>query len=142
MERLATASTGAKTIADLIDVAGEKFDRTLGLGGPLLHYNRKFGDAIENNSKIAHFIAKRESGLSNTEAAKSVRKYLFDYGDLTDFERKTMRTILPFYTWMRKNMPLQVQAMFEDPGRYAKIPKFFLNLESVSSDWHEIHTPD
>ena len=70
-------------------------------------------------------------------------KYLFDYGDgLTDFENKWGRALIPFYSWMRFNMPLQFQSMVTDPGRYSKIPKFLGAVEDVTSEWHDIPEND
>jgi hypothetical protein len=58
------------------------------------------------------------------EAAYHTKKYLFDYFDLTPFERQWMRRIIPFYTWMRKNLPLQFEEVIKQPGKYAAIGKY------------------
>tara|TARA_R110000744_G_scaffold271950_3_gene384997 strand:- start:4196 stop:10831 length:6636 start_codon:yes stop_codon:yes gene_type:complete len=133
---------------------GEIASRTLGRGSRLLRGNRRIGGAMENNSKIAHFLDKTEKmgavakgeGASTQDvlsnAAQSTRKYLFDYDELTPFERDFMRQVIPFYTWMRKNIPLQMQAIMEDPGRYAKVPKFINNVENMTRDWRDAQEPD
>lgn len=54
------------------------------------------GKVIEENAKLAHFIAKRNAGLSADDAAASVKKYLFDYDDVTDTE-KWIKRVIPFY---------------------------------------------
>jgi hypothetical protein len=46
-----------------------------------------------------------------------VSKYHFDYTDLSGFERNVAKRIIPFYTWTRKNVPLQLEAIFTDPGK-------------------------
>lgn len=55
------------------------------------------GNFIEDNAKLAHFVDKIQKGNSIEEAALSVKKYLFDYGSLTDFEKNTLRRVIPFY---------------------------------------------
>jgi len=50
-------------------------------------------------------------------ATGTVRQHLFDYGDLTSFERDVMRLAMPFYTFSSKNIPLQVSKMMTEPGR-------------------------
>jgi hypothetical protein len=50
-------------------------------------------------------------------AATMVRATQFDYGDLSPFERDVVRMIVPFYTWTRNNVPLQVRALFLDPRK-------------------------
>lgn len=73
------------------------------------------GNYIENHTRLAHYIAKKDAGLTDLEAADSVIKYLFDYTDLTDFEKAIPRRGMLFYTFMRKNLPLMVEKTFTDP---------------------------
>ena len=84
---------------------------------------RAWGKYIEENARIAHFLAKRKE-LGSYGAMKSMNKYLFDYSRLTSFEKQKMRPLFLFYTWMRKNIPLQVNSLFANPrigATYAKI---------------------
>lgn len=154
---MAEAILGTATTAD-----ESLFSRAYGLLGDnfLTRANRNFGQQMENNSRIAHFITMMMTdtgkikgngilnkkatgvGMNADEAAESVRRYLFDYGELTPFERDYMKTVIPFYTWMRKNIPLQFQQMFENPERYSKVPKLQHAIESVSGDWENTPTPD
>lgn len=78
--------------------------------------------AIENNAKLAHFLAKLDDGASLQEAGDSVRKVLFDYGDLTEFEKYVRNAPfgLPFLTWTRKNIPLQAEALVKTPSKVAR----------------------
>jgi len=79
---------------------------------------RAFGMAIEDNSRIAVFLDQIAKGKSFKDASRSVRKYLFDYTELTDFEKKVMRRLWPFYTWSRKNIPLQIESLITQPRKY------------------------
>jgi ferritin-like metal-binding protein YciE len=76
--------------------------------------------AIEDNARLAHFIEKTASGLDPQTAARSVKKVLFDYGDLSQFEKKVLRDkVFFFYTFARKNLPLQVETLITQPGKQA-----------------------
>lgn len=77
----------------------------------------KVGRHIENNARLAHFIDKVAKGWGFDEAALSVKKYLFDYTELTPFEINVMRRLMPFYTWSRKNIPLQIEHILKKPGK-------------------------
>ena len=78
---------------------------------------RAVGGAIEHNARVAHFIAKLDAPGGTVEsAARSVRKYLFDYTDLTGVER-SLRNASRFYTFMRKNTAVQLYALAHNPGR-------------------------
>lgn len=70
---------------------------------------------IENVVRVAHYLDKRAKGLSHVEAVASVKKYLFDYRDLTSFEKNVMRRAFLFYTWTRKNIPLMMGSLVEHP---------------------------
>lgn len=76
------------------------------------------GTFLEDNARIAHYLDKIGKGMSPDEAVKSVNKFLFDYSDLSKFEAEIMKRIFPFYTWSRKNIPLQVEQIFKQPSKY------------------------
>ena len=84
---------------------------------------RAVGMAFENNARLALFAKRLRLGDDAETAAWSVKKYLFDYSELTDFEKTVMRRAFPFYTWTRKNAPLQFEQLFMQPQKYAKYPK-------------------
>lgn len=82
---------------------------------PYGEYNKAifgFNQGIEQWSQIAHFIRIMKETGDPLEAAMSVKKYLFDYAHgLTPFEQNVLKPIIPFYTWTRMNVPLQVSAL-------------------------------
>ena len=115
----------------------------VGQNNPLLKANRIAGHAIENNARLAHFVKKINGGMMPSEAAASVRKYLFDYSALTPTEQKWMKNVIPFYSWMRFNTPLMFQAILENPGKFAAMTgKPIQAIESISKDWKDLPTPD
>jgi len=92
-------------------------------------WGRAIGETIEDHAKLAHFIDMRKKGMSAEAAADSVRKYLFDYSDISDFERQAMKTLMPFYTWSRKNIPLQVEKLITQPEKIARLGKIKAEIE-------------
>lgn len=81
--------------------------------------NRALGTGFEDNARMAHYLSKRREGYSAAEAAKSVEKFLFDYSDLTFVEQSVLKRVLPFYTWARKNIPLQLEQFVKNPGKFS-----------------------
>ena len=87
---------------------------------------KKVGNVVEGQVRLTNFIANVEAmtakGVPIEQAfdlaADSVRKFQFDYSDLTEAERTVLRRIFPFYTWMRNNIPLQVEQALNQPGKY------------------------
>lgn len=73
---------------------------------------------IENTSKLALFLDGRAKGLSDTEAAQRVRKYLFDYTEISPVERNYLRRLAFFYTFQRFNLPLQIESILKNPQTF------------------------
>ena len=76
------------------------------------------GTNIETTQRMNLFLAALDEGYSIHEASDVVNKFLFDYGELSNFEKGVMKRILPFYTFMRKNFPLQIEQMLKAPQIY------------------------
>lgn len=84
---------------------------------------RNFGRAIENNARVAVFMDQVSKGKSFEEAALQTKKYLFDYTELTDIEKNFFRRAIPFYSWMRKNIPLQIETLLTKPQKIQRLGK-------------------
>ena len=61
-------------------------------------------------------------------AANQVKKHHPDGSMLTPFERKYMRRIMPFYSWMRGAIPAVIESAVLHPGRAMVFPKASYNL--------------
>jgi hypothetical protein len=93
--------------------------------GKLYSKEEMFGKAIK-------YLHQREKGVAPMEAVKEATRVLFDYGDITAFEKRYMRRIMPFYTFPRKAIPVVVQAMRDNPLDVAKYPIMFWGMQQYS----------
>ena len=130
--------------------AGKLFDRTemvakfvnplskkhalLGQEGHYLAATGNLARNLENSRRLTLFLDSWKRGESLAEAAKNTKKWLFDYGELTDIERQVMRRLMPFYTFMRKNIPSQIEGMIKNPGRYLAVKKGKQGIEQRAED--------
>jgi hypothetical protein len=85
---------------------------------------RAVGTAVENEQRAADFILSLSKGIDPLEASRQTKHFFFDYNALTPFERNIMRRTFPFYTWMRKNIPLELEQMVAQPNKFIGIHKF------------------
>jgi hypothetical protein len=90
------------------------------------------GTVLEDNARFGLFLHNLSKGMLPTEAAMHVKKYLFDYEDLTGFEQKVMKRIMPFYTWIKKNGVLQVSELVHQPYKYAPLSDVVQAVESTT----------
>jgi len=108
MRRLGVSQTGSK-VAEAVSLAR-------GAVGTKTFMDEGFEVAqkIEDVVRVAHYLKMKAAGLSDAEAAASVRKFLYDR-DLTPFERDYVRRIGFFYNWTRKNLPHQIEMALTRP---------------------------
>lgn len=85
----------------------------------LFEAGRSVGSAIENQARVLNFVANLRNTGDVQLAAQRTKQFLFDYNNLTNFEKAFMKRILPFYTFTRKNLELQVKTLMTTPGRVA-----------------------
>lgn len=91
--------------------------------------SREFGDFIDQTNRFALYKWAKDKGMSPDEAAKKVREVQFDYSRTTPFEREILTRAMPFYRWMRNNLPYQIKQFINDPRKYANLNKIRLNLQ-------------
>ena len=116
-----------------------------------LHSTRAAGEFIETNGKLAMFLnelGKRNAALTDVadfsqlsrivqDSALHTKKYMFDYSDLSKFEQK-LKIIFPFYTWTRKNLPLQLESIITQPHKFLAVER----LQKASFDMIDMSDED
>ena len=101
---------------------------------------RVFGGTPENNAKLAVFIDQlskskawnlkgqaRKDAFDN--AAAEVRRSLFDYTDVSQFEQGVAKRVFPFYKWSRGNIPAHFLGIMQHPERYQKLNLVIQNAQ-------------
>lgn len=96
--------------------------------------------------KFMKYIEQRERGKSVLGAVQEANKWLFDYGDLSRFEKVVARRVMPFYTFQRKALPRVLETAADRPLTLAKYPllawaeeKYALHkLELTDEDYDQI----
>ena len=70
-------------------------------------------------------------GLSVDSAVERMYKFHFNYEDLTKFDQKLRSNIVPFWSWTKNNVPLQLEMLMTNPRPYARVAQIRSNLEQL-----------
>lgn len=100
------------------------------LGGKLIEYGARREDIIRY---ITFAQRMRRNGGDVADATWYMIKHHFDYGDLSAFERQRMRNLFLFYTWYRKNIPLQFMELLTRPGFFAGVASSYSSIQRGES---------
>ena len=79
------------------ELASKPFKAMFKVSHPVFKFNIKMEDIFRR----ANYFTGKRKGLGNGQAVKEVNKWLFDYSNLTSFERRFMRKLFPFWSWTR-----------------------------------------
>lgn len=129
------------------------FDKKSPFKGRIRKVAGRAAEARDDYVRMAHFMHMLEhppkGGFKSVDdavkyAAAAVRKAHPDGSDLTSFERN-LRILFPFYSWMRKAIPLIIESTLIHPARVNTYPKAMyawgqangLDLESLSEPFPE-----
>lgn len=94
--------------------------------------SRHFGDFVDQTNRYALYKWARETkGMSPEQAAAKVREVQFDYSKTTPFEREFATRLMPFYRWMRNNLPFQVRSFMNDPRKFINMDKLRQNAQDA-----------
>lgn len=104
--------------------------------------SRELGDIIDQSNRFALYKwARDKKGMTPEQAANKVREVQFDYSRTTMAEKEIITRMIPFYRWMRNNLPFQIRSFINDPGKYANVNKIRTNAQSAFGIEEE-NTPD
>lgn len=96
------------------------------------------GEFVDDFTRLANYLNGIEKYGTSAKAAHQVREYLFNYNELTNADRH-MRTVVPFWNWMKRNIPLQLKLLMENPkfALNAGRTKELFNKGQEGEDWQK-----
>lgn len=119
-----------------------------------------FNDYAETNFRVAENIDNTQryamwkyhkarlgkvnpGGIDNSfKAAQEVRNALFDYTNLTKFEKDYMKRLVPFYTFMKNNLIFQMKNITKMPNQYKKMLRSYKYWGENIADLKEEDIPE
>ena len=76
----------------------------------------KVNQNVEFMNRVPMYVYMRRKGFTPEAAARKVEELHFNYNDFSDFEKSTMKKIMPFYSFSRKAAPMMARTIAERPG--------------------------
>lgn len=80
------------------------------------------------SDKAARLRVKVNREVELSKIADHVKDFHYDYSEVTELERKVMGRGIPFYKWLRKNTPRQIQSLMTKPEKFARLADFQRDL--------------
>lgn len=111
-------------------------------GGAPMKVGRAVGQFIEHQQKATAYVTALSQGKNIKEALRFAEAAGFDYRALTRFESQIMRRIVPFYSFTRKNIELQLKTLGENPQRINQVLSFFENMGDAPTEEEKENLPD
>lgn len=93
--------------------------------------SQEIGNYFDQANRFGLYKWARDRNMSPEDAAKKVREVQFDYTNTTPFESNVVSRVIPFYRWMRNNIPFQVRQAINDPRKYEYLNKARINAQEV-----------
>ena len=111
--------------------------RLIGLGasGAIPRAARWFNGSAEEFLRGSLMLDSLARGIDPEAAMQRVMMFHFDYGDFASgFEQQWMKRIIPFYTFFRHNMPLQLEMILKKPSTYSHWYAINRNLNELTPE--------
>jgi hypothetical protein len=137
-EEIAENIRGKVTAKDRLNILGNK--------NIAFKANREVGAVVESSAKL-HFFMNEIRQMSGdaaptadviARAVNETRRYLFDYEDLTGFEKGVRDSFIPFITWIKKNFILNMTTLVENHAQMAILIKYGRNKAMEGIDMADL----
>ena len=91
----------------------------------------RFNGSIDDAFRMGAMFQYLDDGYDVTEAVAKTKRSFFNFSDMTQFENRTLRALMPFYAWLRGSMPAMLLNLRDDPMYFSIMPKGFEAIEEL-----------
>ena len=99
----------------------------------LTRFSQKWGQQSDNFSRFLLGFDSAKQGMNREFATARVRKFYFDYEDLSKMD-KVAKQFVPFWLWTSRNLPLQIENMYLNPKPYLIYNSTVRNLRDKEAE--------
>jgi len=91
--------------------------------------SQRWGSNVEGGVRLGMAIDSVKRGASVEAAIDRITRIHFDYSQVSRFDQKA-KQIIPFWTFMSRNLPMQITEMWTKPRGYAIYNSFVRNFST------------
>jgi hypothetical protein len=95
--------------------------------------SRGFGQRVEGSARFMLAFDSAVKGDGFNDAFNRTSRFLVDYNNPTLLD-ESVRNILPFWTWMSRNLPVQITTQWTNPKPYVVYQRFVNNFSSQDDE--------
>lgn len=104
----------------------------------LTQSSRKLGNRVEGSARFTLAFDSAQKGMDFYSSFNKTKRFLFDYSQTSALD-DSVKNIIPFWTWMSRNLPLQITNQWNNPKPYVIYNHFAANFgvgkDEVVPDW-------
>lgn len=100
---------------------------------PATRLSKRAGEWVEGPQRLALGLHTTMNGGTVNEALSRITRIHFDYSQVSKFDER-MKRIIPFWTFMSRNVPLQFTQMWMKPKAYLAYQSAIRNLQLGTED--------
>jgi hypothetical protein len=101
-------------------VAGQGAAIGRALENPATRLSKRWGSGVEGSVRLGLALDSVGQGMDSRATLNRITRLHFDYSQVSEFD-ETMKRIIPFWTFMSRNVPLQLTQMATKPKWYARL---------------------
>jgi hypothetical protein len=90
-------------------------------------WNQRMGSRVEGTLRLGMALDSMAKGQNIAAAMERVTRYHFDYSRMSTVDHN-MRRLVPFWTFLSRNIPLQIESMWLRPATYLHYQSFVRNF--------------
>ena len=110
------------------------------LANKLVKASQRVGaEFVEMPIRMALALDSLDRNMTSGQAIARIKRVHFDYSELSKFDKK-MKALIPFWVFMSRNMPLQMQQILTKPKMYTAYNSVIRNFKADNQDmlqWQE-----
>lgn len=89
--------------------------------------SRNFGRRVEGSARFMLAFDSAQKGMDFNSAFNHTGRYLIDYNNPTILD-EMVKDVIPFWTWMSRNLPIQITTQWTNPKPYVVYKRFANNF--------------